>query len=120
MGGDDVFQRLVLVEPGDAPGDLADFPGGTAVHLGYLAKRAAEPEAIVVGDHRRAGMGIALEDVTENAVALVPGKIEVDVGRILSLRIEKTLEQESRGERVDVGNAERVGDDRVGDGAAAA
>src|ERR1051326_2123195 len=50
----------------------------------------------------RPGGGIAPEDVRQHVVAFVPGKIEVDVGGILALGIEKALEQKTRAERLDV------------------
>ena len=60
------------------------------------------------------------EDVGQHVVALVPGKIEIDVGRILPLGIEEALEEEPGAERLDVGDAEAVAHDRVGHRAAAA
>ncbi len=74
----------------------------------------------MVGDHRRARPRMLAEDPREDPVALVPGEVEVDVGRVAARRIEKALEQQPRAERLDVGDAEAVGDDRVRDRAAAA
>ena len=119
MGGEQLLERLVL-EDRDPAGDLADLAGGAAVHLGHLAQRAAQPEAVVVGDHRRLGTGIGAEDVGQHLVPLVPGKIEIDVGRILALGVEEALEEQSGAERLDVGDAETVAHDRVGHRAAAA
>ena len=90
------------------------------MHLGHLAERAAQAEAVVVGHHRGLGMGIVAEHVGQHVVALVPGEVEIDVGRVLALGIQESLEQESRAERLDVGDPETVAHDRVGDGAAAA
>ena len=105
---------------GNPAGDLADLAGRAAVHLGHLPQRAAEPEAVVVRDHRRLGAGIVPEDVGQHVVPLVPGEIEIDVGRILPLGVEEALEEESGAERLDVGDAEAVAHDRVGHRAAAA
>src|SRR3954454_13586981 len=96
--GERGLQREVL-EDRNPPGDLADLAGGTAVDLGYLAQRAPETEAVVVRHHGRLGPGIPLDDVGQHPVALVPGKIEVDVGRVLPLGVEETLEEEARAER---------------------
>ena len=65
-------------------------------------------------------MGIVAEDVGQDVVTLVPGKVEVDVGRVPPLGVEEALEQEPRAERLDVGDAEAVAHDRVGHRAAAA
>ena len=119
VGGEQLLERRLLV-PGDAAGHLADLAVGAAVDLGHLAERAAEAEAVVVGHHRGLRMGIAAEDVGQHVVALVPGEVEVDVGRVLPLGVEEALEQEPGAERLDVGDAEAVAHDRVGDGAAAA
>ena len=104
----------------DAPGDVADLGGRTAEHLGDFAQRAGEAQAVVVGHHRRARPRMLAEDPREDPVALVPREVEVDVGRVAARRIEEALEEQPRAERLDVGDAEAVGDDRVGDGAAAA
>ncbi len=119
VGGEHLLEWLVL-EDGDPAGHLADLAGWTAVHLGHLAQRAAEPEAVVVRDHRRLGAGVLPEDVGQHVVALVPGEIEIDVGRILPLGVEESLEEEPGAERLDVGDAEAVAHDRVGHRAAAA
>jgi hypothetical protein len=119
MGGERGLEREVL-EDRNPPGDLADLAGGTAVHLGHLAQRSPQSKAVVVRHHGRLGPGIPLEDVRQHPVALVPGKIEVDVGRVLPLGVEEALEQEPRTERLDVGDPEAVAHDRVGDRAPAA
>ena len=119
MRGEEPVERLLVV-PGNAAGDFADLAVGAAVHLGHLAQRAAQAKGVVVRDHRRLGMGIVAEDVAQYLVALVPWKIEIDVGRVPALGIEEALEEESGAERLDVGDPETVAHHRVGHGAAAA
>ena len=118
MGGDDLACGALGVHR-DPAGDLADFDGGPTVHLGDLAQCAGESKTIVVGHHRRTRHRILAEGPREDLVAFIPGKVEVDVGRILARRIEEALEQQPGTEWLDVGDAETVGDHRVGDGAAA-
>ncbi len=118
--GEELVDRGVVAVPGNPPGDFADLAGRAAVHLGHFAERAPQLEGVVVGYHRGAGHGVAPEHVGQHVVALVPGKIEIDVGRVLPLGIEEPLEQEPGAERLHVGDAETVGDDRVGDRAPAA
>ena len=120
VGGEQTVERLPLVIPGNAAGDLADFAGGPAVYLGHLAERAAEPETVVVGHHRRARKGIAAEHVRQHTVPLVPREVEVDVGRVGARGVEEPFEEEPGAEGLDVGNAEAVTHHRVGDGAATA
>ena len=119
MGGEHLLQRLVL-EDGNPAGDLADLTGGAAVHLGHLAERAAEPEAVVIRDHRGLGPGILPEDVGQHVIPFVPGEIQIDVGWVLPLGIEEALEEEPGAERLDVRDPEAIAHDRVGHRAAPA
>ncbi len=120
MGRQQLAQWHLVAVPGNSPGHLADLAVGTAVDLGHLAERPPQPEGVVVGDHRRARVRVALEDVGQDPVALIPGEVEVDVGRVAALGIEKALEQEPGAQRLHVGDAEAVAHHRVGDRAAAA
>jgi hypothetical protein len=52
--------------------------------------------------------GILPEHVGQDPVALVPGEVEVDVGWILALEVEETLEDEVGAERIHMGDAETV------------
>jgi hypothetical protein len=51
-------------------------------------------------------------------VALVPGKIEIDVGGSVRSGLRNRSKQQAGAERLYVGDAEGVGHDRVRDGAA--
>ena len=64
------------------------------MHLGHFTQRTPRLKAVVIGHHGGVQPGIAPEDVFEHLVALVPGKIEIDVGRIAALQIEEALEYE--------------------------
>ena len=95
MGGDQIGQPLAgLIEEGNAPGDLPDLTGRPAVHLGHLTQRAARLKGVVIGHHGGVQPGIPAKDVGQDLVALVPGKVEIDVRRIAPLQIEKALEDE--------------------------
>ncbi len=120
MRGEQFAGRALAAVHRHPAGDLADLGGGAAVHLGHLAQGAREAQAVVVAHHRRARFGVLAKDPRENPVALVPRKIEVDIGRVLARRVEEALEEQVGAQRFDVGDAEAVGDDRIGDGAAAA
>ncbi len=118
--GEQPVDRDVVAVPRNPAGHLADLARGAAVHLGHFAQRAAELEGVVVRHHRGAGHRVAAEHPGEDVVPLVPGEVEVDVGRVLPLRVEKALEQEPGAEWLHVGDAERVAHDRVGHRAPAA
>ena len=95
MRAEQVGERGVVAEPGKAAGHLANLARRAAPHLRDLPQGAAHPEAVVIRHHRRAGQGIGPEDVGQDLVALVPRKVEVDIRRVLPLRIEKPLEEQS-------------------------
>ena len=85
---------LAILEEGNPPGDLPDLTRRPAVHLGHLAQGAAGLKAVVIGHHGGMKPGILAEDVLQHLVALIPGEVEIDVGRIAALQVEKALEHE--------------------------
>ena len=76
---------------------------------GRLAQGAAPGEAAVVGHHGRPPPVVG-EHRRQDAGALVPGKVDVDVGRILSSLVEEALEEKVVFQGIDVGEPEEVGD----------
>jgi hypothetical protein len=50
----------------------------------------------------------------ENLGALVPGKVDIDVRWVMPAGVEESLEQQVMSNRIDVGDAEAVGDDGRG------
>ena len=56
--------------------------------------------------------------VIKHPVAAAAAKIEVDVGQVGAGGVQKALEQQAVGDRIDVGDAGAVGDQRVGHAAA--
>ncbi len=95
--------------PGQALGDPADFRRGQTVDLGDLAHGHARLEEDVVGHHGGVA-AVAGEHGRKHRVALVPGKVDVDVGRVRAAGVEKAFEVEVVLERADVGDAQAVGD----------
>ena len=89
--------------------------GGVVVaeHAGRVAGRRPRRH-LAEGDdlgHRLAP--VLLLHVADHALAPADREIDVDVGHRLARRVEEALEQEVVGERVEVGDVERVGDDRA-------
>jgi hypothetical protein len=96
----------------EAGGKGLDLSLRHAEDLGHLAQGGAPLEADLVGDHRRPSRPVAGEGEIEDGVALVPGKVDVDVGRIEASLVEEALEEEVVADRVDVGDFQAVGDQR--------
>ena len=75
----------------------------------------------MIRHHRRPVAGaVGAENVFERGVPLVPGEVEISVGRIFAPGVEKPLEHQPLLQRVDVRESQTVADDRVGDAAPAA
>ena len=62
---------------------------------------------------------VLLPDVLDDFAAPLEAEVDVDVGHRHALRVEEALEQQIELERADIGDAERVGDERAGRGSAA-
>ena len=73
----------------------------------------------MIGHHGGAAR-VLFEDVFQRLVPLVPGEIDVDVGRVLPAPVEEALEEKGVAQRVHVGDAKQVGDDAGGGAAPAA
>jgi hypothetical protein len=59
-----------------------------------------------------------LTDVLDHLAATLEAEVDVDVGHRHPFRIEEALEQQVELERINVGDLERIGDDRAGAGPA--
>src|SRR4051812_37067974 len=119
MGSDQLGKTLAVFEKGDAPSHFPDFPGRPPMYLGNLAQRSPRLKTVVIRHHRRVQIGVTPKDVLQHLVALIPGKIQIDVGRVLALQVEKSLEDKLGRDRIHVGDPEAVADYRVGHGSAA-
>src|SRR5712692_3020129 len=67
----------------------------------------------MAADHSRVGRSIALEHRGDDFIALAPIEIEVDVGQIRPTGVQETLQRQLEADRIDVGDAEQVADERV-------
>ena len=52
------------------------------------------------------------KDRAEHRVAFIPGEVDVDIRRVDAFRGQEAFEHQSRSDGIDVGDAERVGDQR--------
>jgi hypothetical protein len=60
-----------------------------------------------------------VSDVVDHAVASVHAEVDVEVRHRHAFGIEEAFEQQAVAQRIEIGDAERVGDQRTGAGAAA-
>ena len=97
--------------------------GNPVAHRIRQAEHAAD-----VADHRlrRHGaeggnltdriLAVVLADVLDDAPAVVLAEVDVEVGHRYPFRIQEALEQQGVGQRIEVGDAQAVGDQRTGAG----
>ena len=73
--------------------------------FGHFADRGAQGQGVVIGHHAGLAAAITGKDEIDDAVAFIPGKINVNIWRIMSARIEKAFEELIVADRIDMGNA---------------
>ena len=113
--GPGVLKRQRGVRPAlEQPAHPADFVRRHAVDLGHFANGRAEREAVLIGDHGRAGRSIAGEDEIQDAVPLVPREININVRRIVPAGIQEPLEEQIVPDRVHVGDPQAIRHNRGG------
>ncbi len=103
--------RDLLGEPVAGAVVVAEHPGGVAG--GRARRHLAEGD-----DLRDALAAVLVGDVADHPLASAHREVDVDVGHRLAAGVEEALEEETVGQRVEVGDLERVGHDRAGGRAA--
>ena len=99
--------------------DLVDDAVGNLEHAARVAHGCARGHRREGDDLRDAVVAVLLAHVVDDALAAFDGEVDVDVGHRLAARVEEPLEHQVVADRVDVGDRERVGDERAGGRAAA-
>ena len=99
--------------------DLVDDAVGHLEHAARVADGGARGHRRERDDLRDAVGAVLLAHVVDDALAAFHGEVDVDVGHRLAARVEEALEEQVVADRVDVGDLERVGDERAGGRAAA-
>jgi hypothetical protein len=89
-----------------------------AQHPAHVAHHRLGRHGAVGGDLRHPVAAVALGDVFDHPVAAFHAEIDVEIRHRHPFGIEKTLEQQIVGQRVQIGDAERVGHQRTGAGTA--
>ncbi len=107
------------VPPADLLAPCVLLPLGESQRAGHVAHRAAAAVGDHVGDLGGVVAAVAVVDVLNRVLPQVGFDVDVDVRRPVTRRGQEPLEQQLVGNRVDVGDTERVADRRVGRRAAA-
>ena len=94
-------------------GELVDLPVGHFEHAPDIAQHAAGLQRAEGDDLRHLIAPVALLHVVDHLVAPLLAEIDVEVRHRHALRIEEALEQETEADRIEVGDGERVGDERA-------
>ena len=120
-GGEAV--REARAAPHDRLGDeLREAVAGRIVeaeHPGGVARRGARLHLAEGDDLRDRVRAVLLLHVADHALAAPDREVDVDVRHRLALGVQEALEHQVRGDRVDVGDPQRVAHDRSRRGAAA-
>ena len=102
----------------DQLGELVDEVVGQVEHPADVAHHRLRRHGAEGGDLRHRCGAVLLLHVLDHPVAAVLAEVDVEVGHRHPLRVEKALEQQVVAQRVEVGDAERIGHQRAGAGAA--
>ena len=99
--------------------ELVDLAVGHLQHAADVAQHAARLQRAEGDDLRHLVAAVALLDVADHLVAPVLAEVDVEVRHRHALGIEEALEQQVEAERIEVGDGQRIGDERAGARAAA-
>ncbi len=91
-----------------APGHFLDFRCRNPENLGHLPHRPAPRKPHVVRHKGQTLRPIVPNQLVREIVPLIPGKIDVDVGRVLSLRVQEASEEQPVADGVHMGDAEQI------------
>ena len=99
--------------------ELVDLPVGHLQHAPDVAQHAARLQRAEGDDLRDLVAAVFFLHVADHFVAPVLAEIDVEVRHRDALGIEEALEQKPEADRIEIGDGQRVGDQRAGAGAAA-
>ena len=103
---------------GDQLGDAVAETVGQVEHASDIAHHRARRHRAEGGDLRHRLGAVLLLDVFDDAIATVLTEVDVEVRHRYALGIEEPLEQQRVAQRIEIGDAEAVGDQRAGTRAA--
>ena len=94
-------------------GDAVDMAVTHAEHTAHVAQRGLRGHRAEGGDLAHGVTAVLLLHVVDHAVAVGLAEVDVEVGHRHAVRVQETLEQQLVAQRVEVGDRERVGDERA-------
>ena len=94
-------------------GQLVDLAVGHLQHAADVAQHAARLQGAEGDDLGDALLAIAMLDVLDHLFAPVLAEVDVEVRHRDAVGIEEALEQQAEAQRVDVGDGQRIGDQRA-------
>ena len=92
---------------------LVDLAVGHLQHAADVAQHAARLQRAEGDDLRDLIAAVALLHVADHLVAAVLAEVDVEVRHRHALGIEEALEQQAEAQRIEVGDGERIGDQRA-------
>ena len=93
--------------------ELVDLAVGHLQHAADVAQHAARLQRAEGDDLRHLVAAVALLHVADHLVAPVLAEVDVEVRHRHALGIEEALEQQPEADRIEIGDGERVGDERA-------
>ena len=100
-------------------GQLVDLPVGHLQHAADVAQHAARLQRAEGDDLRDLIAAVALLHIVDHLAAPVLAEVDVEVGHRHAFGIEEALEQQAEPDRIEIGDGQRIGDQRARAGAAA-
>jgi hypothetical protein len=94
-------------------GELVDLAVAAFEHPADVAQHAARLQGAEGDDLRDPVAAVALLDVGDHFVAPLLAEVDVEIRHRHALGIEEALEQEAEAHRIEIGDGERVGDQRA-------
>ena len=94
-------------------GQLVDLAIGHLQHAADVAQHAARLQGAEGDDLRHLIAAVALLHVADHLVAAVLAEVDVEVGHRHALGIEEALEQQAEADGIEIGDGERIGDQRA-------
>ena len=98
---------------------LVDLPVRHLQHAADVAQHAARLQRAEGDDLRHPVAAVALLHIADDLVAAILAEVDVEVRHRHAFRIEEALEQQTEADRIEIGDRQRIGDQRAGARAAA-
>ncbi len=99
--------------------ELVDFSIGHLQHAADVAQHAARLQGAEGDDLRHLIAAVAVLHIADHLIAALLAEVDIEVRHRDAFRIEEALEQKLEADRIEIGDLQRIGDERTGAGAAA-